>query len=89
MKTINIPDELIWPEVKCIIGRDGLKIRVSELIKLYGGLRAAARALNISAPYLGRLGDGQKNSPSKEVLNKLGLERTEIILYRNKKGPRK
>jgi len=68
---------------------DCLKVRVAELIKLHGGLRVAARSLGISAPYLKRMGDGQKNNPSKEILTKLGLERIEVILYRNKKGPRK
>jgi hypothetical protein len=48
---------------------------VKRLIKLHGGLRKAARATGIDAPYLCRLRQGVKRNPSDEVLQKLGLAR--------------
>lgn len=53
--------------------------QVRALVKLYGGLRVAARALKIDAGYLSRLASGEKLAPSDEVLAKLGLQR--VVVY--------
>ena len=45
----------------------------------YGGLRAAARVLDVSPSYLSRLRDGEKINPSNKILKKLGLKK--VILY--------
>jgi len=39
----------------------------------HGGLRAAARALDLDAGYLSRLKNGDSFNPSGDVVNKLGL----------------
>lgn len=45
-------------------GVDSQEIRkFREAIKLYGGLRAAAKALKVPASYLGALQDGTRNNP--------------------------
>lgn len=55
---------------------------VKVLIKQHGGLRAAARAVRLSAPYLLRLRDGDKKDPSDEVLRRLGLRRVITFVRR-------
>jgi len=52
-----------------------LTLRIQELEYEHGGLRAAARYLGVSAPYLGRLRDGKYDKPDKKILDKLGLVR--------------
>ncbi len=49
--------------------------RVSEVIAQYGGVRPAARALDIDAAYLTRLRDGYKNHPSAAILKKLKMKK--------------
>lgn len=49
--------------------------RLDQLQKEYGTLRKAAKALNISAPYLSRLRTKTSENPSPEILNKLGLRK--------------
>lgn len=49
--------------------------RVKALVKQHGSLRAAARVAKLSAPYLMRLRDGDKEDPSDDVLRRLGLRR--------------
>lgn len=49
---------------------------VERAVKQHGGLRKAARALGIQAPYLCRLRYGDKTNPSDKILRKLGLART-------------
>jgi hypothetical protein len=61
--------------------------KINQLITQHGGLRAAARYLGVSAPYLGRLKEGKYDKPSKEILDKLGIERT--VLYTVKPRSRK
>lgn len=51
-----------------------IRVRVKELVGVYGSVRRAGRALNIDAAYLHRLMTGEKVNPSKVVLKKLGLE---------------
>lgn len=55
-----------------------LKERIKELECKYGGLRAAARQLEVSPAYLGRLRDGWYDNPSPKVLKKLKLRRTVV-----------
>lgn len=55
-----------------------LRDRIGELIKEHGGLRAAARAVDIDPSHLVRIRDGERNA-SDEVLEKLGLRRIETL----------
>ena len=48
---------------------------VELAIEKHGGLRKAARALNIEVSYFWRLRHGDKSNPSDKVLRKLGLAR--------------
>ena len=56
-----------------------LSSRIIELESQYGGLRAAARALNCDAAYLLRLRDKKKSNPSATMLRKLGLKK--VVTY--------
>ena len=47
--------------------------RVIQLVEKHGSLRAAARAIQVEVSYLSRLGSGEKDSPSSEVLRRMGL----------------
>lgn len=53
----------------------GILLRLAELEKKHGSMRAAARVLKIDHGYLSRLKDGKKLNPSDAVLKKLGLRR--------------
>jgi hypothetical protein len=53
---------------------------VEAKIQQHGSLRAAARVMRVSAPYLCRFRHGQKRNPSDALLRKLGLRR--VIEYR-------
>lgn len=55
-----------------------LKTRIEEFEKRHGGLRPAARVLQIDPGYLCKLKSGSKN-PSKKILKKLGLRK--VIIY--------
>ncbi len=46
-----------------------------RLVQKHGGLRKAARAIGIKAPYLCRLRSGIKVNPRPAVLRKLGLKK--------------
>lgn len=52
---------------------------VGEAVRLkveqHGSLRAAAKVLGVSAPYLCRFRHGQKRNPSPKLLRRLGLVR--------------
>ncbi len=52
-----------------------LESRIEELIVHHGGLRAAARVLNINPGYLSRLKNNRKCSPSASLLRRMGLVR--------------
>lgn len=53
--------------------------RIDELVEQYGGLRAAARAIDCDVAYLYRLRRSEKSAPSDKVLAKLGLKR--VVTY--------
>lgn len=53
----------------------GLLLRMQELEKKHGSLRAVGRVLKIDSGYLSRLKTGKKLDPSDIVLRKLGLRR--------------
>jgi len=57
-----------------------LSYHISILIKRYGGLRKAARVVQIDPAYLHRLHVGKKVNPSKKTLKKLGLKRVVSFL---------
>ena len=53
--------------------------RIDDLTSQYGGLRAAALAIDIDVGYLSKLRAGKKTKPSSKTLSKLGLK--EEIVY--------
>ena len=61
------------------------KVILSEHIKTpelrFGGLRKAARALEIDVAYLQRLKHGEKINPSPPTLKKLGIKKEVITNY--------
>lgn len=60
-----------------------LRARIQELAKQHGGLRKAARALELDAPYLSRLQGGSKTEPEEDVLKKLDLRRVVTYIRRS------
>jgi len=56
-----------------------LQERVQQLIERHGGLRKAARVVQIDPAYLSRLHSGEKVRPLAAVLKKLDLRR--IVTY--------
>jgi len=56
------------------MSRTYLQFKVSEIINKYGGVRIAARELQISASYLSRLRSGEKTNPGKDIKKKLGIK---------------
>lgn len=50
-----------------------LRQRIDQLVEQHGGLRMAARAIQIDASYLSRLRTGQKTNPEADTLRRLGL----------------
>jgi hypothetical protein len=58
-----------------------IKDRVAELIAQHGSLRAAGRAIMVDHAYLSRLASGEKISPTKNALKRMGLCRTTIVVY--------
>ncbi len=67
-----------------------IRERIEELSAKHGGVRAAARVLEISPGYLKRLRDGEKLNPSTKILRKLKLRRVVEVRYEamsaNEKG---
>jgi len=53
----------------------GLKEAAQAHVNRHGGVRLAARALQIDHAYLARLLSGEKDNPSDSVLRKLGLRK--------------
>jgi len=49
------------------------KLRIDELVNVYGSIRQVGKALHIDHAYLHRLSTGEKQNPSKVILRKLGL----------------
>jgi hypothetical protein len=60
--------------------RSDLQKHIDRLVKQHGGLRAAARKIQIDPAYLWRLRQGRKSTPGDKVLEKLGLRRVERLL---------
>lgn len=58
---------------------DALTEAVQNAIDKHGGLRAAARALDINWAYLWRLHRGEKRNPTAKVLRKLKLRKVEYF----------
>jgi hypothetical protein len=54
-------------------------VKIKEVVKEQGGLRAAARHLKIKPSYLAALMDGTKKNPGDWYLRKLGLRRVTYI----------
>lgn len=63
-----------------------LSERVTELCIQHGGLRAAARAIQVEVGYLSRLGSGEKVNPLKDTLRKMGLRR--VVTYERVSAPK-
>jgi hypothetical protein len=53
----------------------GIQRAAHKLIKQHGGLRKAAVASGIKAPYLSRLKNGIQANPGDAILAKLGISR--------------
>jgi hypothetical protein len=62
-----------------------LQAAIARLIERHGGLRAAAKILEIDPGYLSRLHRGENDYPNAKILRKLGLERE--IVYRERRWP--
>lgn len=60
-----------------------LRLRIGELAKRHGSLRAAALVLKTDHVYLWRLSTGNKSNPSEKLLRKLGLRR--VVTYEDRK----
>jgi len=58
----------------------GIQRAAHKLIREHGGLRKAASATGIKAPYLSRLKNGIQTNPGDEILAKLGI--TRHVTYR-------
>ncbi len=56
-----------------------LSARIQELTVQYGGLRAAARALETDAGYLLRLAAGTRTNPRSALLHRMGLR--QVVVY--------
>ena len=54
-----------------------LRQKIESRIRKHGGLRAAAKAMDMDPSYLLRLMTGEKTNPSRKTLAKLGLVRVE------------
>lgn len=52
-----------------------LRAHVEAVVKHFGSLRIAGRALRINYAYLARLRSGQKSNPTAGTLKKLGLRK--------------
>lgn len=52
---------------------------IDALVAKHGGLRAAARAIQINYAYLSRLRSGEKTNPTAATLRKLGLKK--VVTY--------
>ncbi len=53
--------------------------RLGELVVKHGSLRAAARVLMVSAPYLHRIASGEKTNPDDNLLRRMGLRK--VVTY--------
>ena len=62
-----------------------LQERIDQLVKQHGSLRALARVMECSPPYICRLRSGVTRNPGPAVLRKLGLRR--VVSYEMLKTP--
>ena len=58
---------------------DALTEAVDREIQKHGGLRPAARALEINPAYLWRLQKGEKRNPTAKVMRKLRVRKVEYF----------
>lgn len=58
-----------------------LQQAINRKMEQHGSLRAAGRAMRITAAYLSRLRGGKKCNPSDAVLRKLGVVRNVQVTY--------
>jgi hypothetical protein len=56
-----------------------LQQRLAELVAQHGGVRPAARVLEVDQGYVYRLLSGEKNDPGEKLLRKLKLRR--VVTY--------
>ena len=66
-----------YTNTNAVVLQDVLKQKIQQ----HGGVRAAARVLGISAPYLSRLARGEKIWPEDKLLKKLKVRRS-VIYWR-------
>jgi len=59
--------------------KSDLQKQIDRLVKRHGGLRAAARAIDLDPAYLWRMQRGTKTTPTPKTLEKLGLRRIETL----------
>jgi len=57
-----------------------LQERIAQLVAQHGSLRAVSRVTEIDVGYLSRLRSGEKFSPEKDKLRRLGLRR--VVSYK-------
>jgi transcriptional regulator with XRE-family HTH domain len=60
-----------------------IQTAIQALIDKHGSLRAAARAIDISAAYLSRLRRGKKDNPGTKALRRIGL--VKAVTYSRRK----
>ena len=79
----NVQDTLRTPSkgmtVRDPTSRNLIRRHAKLSIKTFGGVRAAARVLEIDPSYLSRLARGEKDNPSNNLCRKLGLRRVTYI----------
>lgn len=63
-----------------------LQQRIAELVAQHGGVRPAARVLEVDHGYVYRLLSGEKNDPGDKLLRKLKLRR--VVTYERTDVPR-
>lgn len=56
-----------------------LQARIDQLVQQHGSLRAVARVMECSPPYICRLRSGVTKNPGPAVLRKLGLRK--VVTY--------
>lgn len=54
-----------------------LRTAVKRLIERHGGVKPAAQALGVVESYLLHMRDGRRDSPSRDLLKRMGLERAD------------
>jgi hypothetical protein len=60
-------------------GKSALQQRIAELVAQHGGVRPAARVLEVDQGYVYRLLSGEKSDPGDKLLRKLRLRR--VVTY--------